>query len=182
MLRPRLILGCLLAAVLLAVAAPVAQAATPAHTDVMFLFDTSGSMSSALGEGTEEIQEAMTQISAALPDVQYGLAEVRDYGGSIYDEENPVDLPWHLDVPITSNTVAVQEALAGLTAVGGGDDPEAYGRALWETDTNPTVGWRGGARHLIVLVADEVPHDDNLNEGIAESVWAAPSPWDTGEE
>jgi hypothetical protein len=73
---------CLLAAALPACVAPSAvSAATPAHTDVMFVFDISGSMSGALEEAKSEIQEAMTQINTALPDVQYGLAEVRDYGG-----------------------------------------------------------------------------------------------------
>jgi len=160
----------------------VASASTPAHTDVMFVFDTSGSMSGALEEAKSEIQEAMTQINTALPDVQYGLAEVRDYGGSAYDEGNSEDLPWKLDVPVTANQSLVSEAISGLSANGGGDAPEAYGRALWETDTNPTVGWRAGARHLIVLVADNVPHDNNLDEGIPEDVWVASSPWDTGEE
>jgi hypothetical protein len=50
--------------------------------------------------------------------------------------------------------------------------PESYGRALWETDTNPNVGWREGAQHVIILVADNVPHDNDLNEGIPESTWA----------
>ncbi len=174
--------GLLVAALLALVAPPTASAAPPAHTDVMFVFDTSGSMSGALEEASAEIQQAMTQIGADLPDVQFGLAEVRDYGGSIYDEENPEDFPWRLDVPVTSDQSAVANAIDGLYAGGGGDDPEAYGRALWETDTNPTVGWRPGARHLIVLVADNVPHDNDLNEGIPEGVWVEPSPWETGEE
>ncbi len=64
--------------------APPASAATPGHTDVMFVFDTSGSMSDALEEAKTEIQQVMSNISASLPNVNYGLAEVRDYGGSTY--------------------------------------------------------------------------------------------------
>ena len=65
----------------------------------------------------------------------------------------------------------VLSTIGGLTIGYGGDGPEAYSRALWETDTNPTVGWRSGARHEIVLIADNVPHDVNLNEGLPESEW-----------
>ncbi len=66
-------------------------------------------------------------------------------------------------------------------AHGGGDGPEAYGRALWETDTNPQVNWRPGARHEIVMIADQVPHTPNVNEGIPEGFWFE-NPFDTGEE
>jgi hypothetical protein len=158
-----------------------AQAATPPQTDVMLLFDTSGSMTSALEEAKSEIKEVMSNVSASLPNVEFGLAEVRDYGGSSYDPESS-DEPWRLDVPLTSNAATVEGAIDGLSAEGGGDGPEAYGRALWETDTNPSVGWRPEASHVIVLVADNVPHDNNLDEGIPEDEWIEPSPWDTGEE
>ncbi|MHB8492573.1 MAG: vWA domain-containing protein, partial [Solirubrobacteraceae bacterium] len=161
--------------------AAAASAATPAATDVMFVFDTSGSMNTALEEAKSQIAAVMAHLSATLPNVDYGVAEVRDFGGSEYDPE-PEIVPWRLDQAVTSNATAVSEAISRLSAFGGGDPPEAYGRALWETDTNPTVGWRRGARHLIVLVADQVPHNPNLDEGIPEADWASPSPWNTGEE
>jgi hypothetical protein len=172
----------LLTATLVAVSAPASvSAATAPQTDVMFVFDTSGSMGGVLEEAKAEIQEVMARLEGSLPSVEFGLAEVRDYGGSEYDPEPEIE-PWKLDMPVTSNVAGVSEAISALYATGGGDGPEAYGRALWETDTNPNVGWRPGARHLIVLVADQVPHDPNVDEGIPEEFWAAPSPWDTGEE
>jgi hypothetical protein len=158
---------------------PSAGAATP--TDVMFLFDTSGSMEEVLSEATAEMQQVMTRIESVVPEVDYGVAEVRDYGGSFYDEDED-DSPWRLVTPLTSNRAAVTAAISDLSATGGGDGPEAYGRALWETDTNPTVGWRPGARQAIILIADNVPHMPNVNLGISEPLWLEPSPWDTGEE
>jgi hypothetical protein len=160
-----------------------AAAETPAHTDVMLLFDTSGSMGEQLTEAKAEIQEVIAHVSATLPDPQFGVAEVRDFPES--ETEETFEKPWQLDQPLTANVEAVKAAIAPLIANGGGDAPESYGRALWETDTNPNVGWRAGARHIIILVADNVPHDDNLDEGIAESLWSgegATAPWKTGEE
>ncbi len=63
----------------------------------------------------------------------------------------------------------------------GGDLPEAYGRALWETATNSLIGWRPGARHEIVLIADNVPHTPNVNEGIP-SEFQFTEPFNDGEE
>ncbi len=163
-----------LSLVLGSLAAP-AQA-TLAPTDVVFVFDTSGSMESALGEAKGEIQEVMSRLNGSISSAQFGLAEVRDTG-----EEESGSYAWKLDQSLTSNTAAVSEAITTLTAFGGGDSPEAYGRALYETDTNPSVGWRSGARHLIVLVADQVPHTPDVNEGVNEAFWLQ-NPFSTGEE
>jgi hypothetical protein len=187
----------LLVVLALGLSAPAAAPAdTPAHTDVMFVFDTTGSMGSALTEAKEEIQTAMTQIGATLPDVEFGLAEMRDYNAvnfngfplsyttAVEGTQNAFDIgsanqPWTLKAPITADQAGIVTALSPLTASGGGDGPEAYGRALWETDVNPSVGWRPGARGVIVLVADNVPHDGDLNEGIASDLFASPSPFYT---
>jgi hypothetical protein len=178
------LLGAAMAVVAMSLgASEPARAATPAHTDVMFLFDTSGSMGGELEEAEKEMLSVMNNINAKLPDVQYGVAEVRDYSPSPFtlEIEEPGVKPWQLDQPLTSNLEAVQKAIEPLKAGGGGDGPESYGRALWETDTNPNVGWREGAQHVIILVADNVPHDQNLNEGLPESAWFE-NPFETGEE
>lgn len=183
-----LLLGALVAFLTLAfgpLVAPAGATAAPEKTDVMFIFDTSGSMSGELEEAKEKIVEVMEHTNAVLPNAEYGVAEVRDYP---FSEDTPADekeveetfeKPWKLDQPLSSSTAAVKAAIEPLYAAGGGDDPESYGRALWETDTNPNVGWRAGARHEIVLVADNVPHDNNLDEGIPESEWVEPEPWNT---
>lgn len=176
---------------LLVGAAPaVADADTPAHTDVLFVFDTTGSMGDAIQEAQEEVQQSMAQISGSLPDVQYGLASMADYGQSFvnyngqpqtfsYDDENTANVPWTLHQAITPNQSLVSSELLKLTAADGGDLPEAYGRALYESTANPAVGWRPGARGIIVLIADDVPHDDELNLGIPQELWAK-APFNTG--
>ncbi len=168
-----------------------ANAETPAHTDVLFVVDTSGSMGSELDEAREKIASVMESVSAHLPDVAFGVANVEDipdyYEGvftsnlseSEYAEAN--EKAWRLDKAITTNRSEVAAAIEKLTIGYGGDGPEAYSRALWESDTNPSVGWRTGSRHEIVLIADNVPHDTNLNEGLLESQWVT-NPFDTNEE
>ena len=53
----------------------------------MFLFDTSGSMGLELEEAEKEMLSVMGNINAKLPDVQYGVAEVRDFSPSPYTLE-----------------------------------------------------------------------------------------------
>jgi hypothetical protein len=183
--------GAALAAVGFGPTLGTASADTPAHTDVLFLFDTSGSMGPELSEAKEKVSGVMESVSAHLPDVEFGVANVEDIPGYFegtftetlseqqYTENK--EKAWQLDLPITSERTSVLSSIASLKIGYGGDGPEAYSRALWESDTNPTVGWRAGARHEIVLIADNVPHDVNLNEGLPESEWLQ-NPFDTFEE
>lgn len=159
-----------------------ARADTPAHTDVMFVFDTTGSMGGALTEAKKEIQASMSQLTATLPDVRFGLAEVSDYGlviNGLFGYGEGSGQAWTLKSPISPDQAGVLAQISGLFASGGGDSPEAYGRGLFETATNPTVGWRPEARGIIVLIADDVPHDDELNQGIPQEFWVK-TPFDTG--
>lgn len=170
---------------------PAGATAAPEKTDVTFIFDTSGSMGPELGEAKEKILEVIEHIKGTLPDVAFGVTNVEDipgwYEGSFTEtkteqeyEEDP-EKAWRLDQPVTTEQSKVVAAIEKLTIGYGGDGPEAYGRALWETDTNPNVGWRPGAHHEIVLIADNVPHEHELNEGIPESDWVE-NPFDTFEE
>ena len=73
-------------------------------------------------------------------------------------EEN-LEKPWRLEQSLTNEEPKVEKAINNLSSEevehGGGDGPEAYGRALYETATNPQVKWRPGARHEIILIADQ---------------------------
>ncbi len=182
-------------AVGLARAAEPARAAAPEKTDILFVFDTSGSMGGVIEEAKEEIKTLVASTEASLPNVEFGVADVEDIPGYFdgeltetkteeeYEEDN--EKAWALWQPLTSSENAVEEAINNLSgeevAHYGGDGPEAYGRALYESASNPRVGWRSGARHEIVMIADNVPHTPNVNEGIPEEFWLQ-NPFDTFEE
>jgi hypothetical protein len=182
-------------AVSLATSAERASAATPEKTDIMFIFDTSGSMQGVLEEAKEEIKTLVANTEASLPNTEFGVANVEDVPNyfsqpleSFLTEEEyekNTEKPWHLWQPLTSNEEEVEKAINELSgeevAHYGGDGPEAYGRSLYETATNPQVKWRPGARHEIILIADNVPHTPNVNEGIPAEFWLE-NPFETGEE
>jgi hypothetical protein len=172
-----------------------AGATVPKETDIMIIFDTSGSMEGVLNEAKEEIKTLVANTEASLPNVEFGVANVEDIPGyfgapleSLLTEkeyEENSEKPWRLEQSLTAEEPKVEEAINNLSTDevehGGGDGPEAYGRALYETATNLQVKWRSGARHEIILIADQVPHTPNVNEGIPAELWLA-NPFDTGEE
>jgi hypothetical protein len=113
----------------------------------------------------------MSDLSGRLPNLRFGVAQLRDYGSS------PV---WQVEQGLAFDQAAVQAAIDSLSADEGGDSPEAYGTGLFQSRNDSAVGWANGAKHLVVLIADDVPHDDDLNAGVPPEVINQPSPWDTG--
>ena len=75
----RAVLAAMLVLGLLGVSAQGARAAAPAKTDILLMFDTTGSMGSALSAAAAQVSALTGNIDSRLPDVQYGVAEVRDY-------------------------------------------------------------------------------------------------------
>lgn len=173
-----LLAGALLLGLLL-VSAPRAHAAVPPKTDILLLFDTTGSMGDALSSAAAQVGALTANLDTRLPDVQYGVAEVRDY--PLYDTgAGPGEAyPYKVNQPVTADRGAILAAINTLKADGGGDGPEAYGGALYAATVGVGFGWRPGARRMVVLVADNVPHDDDLNLGIPADQQTHSSPWNT---
>ncbi|MCY1139843.1 hypothetical protein OWR29_17720 [Actinoplanes sp. Pm04-4] len=151
---------------------PAADAAEVQAVDVLFVFDTTGSMGGALNEAKAQVTDAIASVRQKYPDSKFGLATVGDY--------DPGDTPWALKQKITDDPALLQAAVGPLSADGGGDSPEAYGRALHEAAVNGDIGWRSGAKQILILVNDDVPHDNDLNEGVPEDIRSQASPWNTG--
>ena len=173
----RAVLAAMLVLGLLGVSAQGARAAAPAKTDILLMFDTTGSMGSALSAAAAQVSALTGNIDSRLPDVQYGVAEVRDYAK--YDSGTD-PYAYKVNQAITADRGAVTAAINTLVAKGGGDGPEAYGGALAAATVGTGFGWRPGARRLVVLIADNVPHDEDLNLDIPADKQTKTSPWNTG--
>jgi hypothetical protein len=160
-----------LVAIPLSISTPAGHSTAPPATDVLFVFDTTGSMSGALSEAKTQAAGVMSDLSGRLPNMRFGIAQLRDYGST------PV---WRVEQGLTSDRAGVQSAIDSLVAAQGGDSPEAYGTGLFQSRSDPAVAWAEGAKRLVVLIADDVPHDDDLNSGVPADVVNQPSPWNTG--
>ncbi|MBS1251151.1 MAG: hypothetical protein MAG451_00181 [Anaerolineales bacterium] len=136
----------------------------PLQADILFAFDTTGSMDEVISAGQESAAEIMTNLQALIGDVRFGIVDFRDYSGFPLGE--PGDWPYRLRQVLTPHTSDVQTSIDELESGGGGDVEEAYSRVLYEAYADQRIDWRPEARHFIVVFGDSVPHDDDLNAGI----------------
>lgn len=160
-----------------ATAAQTVTVSVPAQipkADVLFLFDVTSSMGEQLAAAKASASSIMTSLEELVPDVQFGVASLSDYPGSFtspggyageYGSAAYGDYPYRLDAPISSDGSATAAAIGGLLIRYGGDLPESYGRALYETYADAAVGWRTGSRRLVVAFGDSLPHDDDVCAG-----------------
>ncbi len=144
----------------------VTTAATPIpKLDVMFVFDVTSSMRQVLNEAKTQGVYIMNTIRAQVADAAFGVASFSDYPKSysaagysgIYGGAG--DYPWQLAIDITSDVAAAQRGIESLGLHNGEDEAEDYSRALFEA---MYVGWRAGAKRVVVLFGDSIPHDPNF--------------------
>jgi hypothetical protein len=133
--------------------------------DVVFLVDTTGSMSDEISRLVDNMGEVAAQLAALGDvDVRYGLTVYRDRGDAYVTRT----------FDLTADLVAFQGALAGVSADGGGDQPEALEEGLHDAVDLPA--WRDGAVRVVVLVADAPPqlgYDDDVDYTVTAAQAAA---------
>ena len=145
------------------------------RADVLFAIDLTGSMGEERAQLQSNMQDIIDRLEVFISDVAFGLVSYKDYvaSGSATDPcsysatgfGSGTDYPYRLEQPITTDRIAIQDAVNNLPAASGGSDgPESYSRAMWESANDPGIGWRAGARRLMVNFGDELPHDCNVQE------------------
>jgi uncharacterized repeat protein (TIGR01451 family) len=158
---PASVTGTLLPGGSMTVAKSVETPPIPPNPDIVFLADTTSSMSGAIGNVQAGAANIMSTVLASQPTSQFGVAN--------YTDQN-CPTPFVLDQAITASTAAVQAALNALSTVGGAcnsDAAEDYINALYQLATDPAVGFRAGSTRIIVLFGDSSSHDPS--EGITQA-------------
>ena len=140
--------------------------------DVMFSLDLTGSMGGELSTVKSSSISIMNDISSLVADSQFGANSFMDYPFSYFNEVTNCgynatygsagngDYAYNLDQDITSSTGDVSSAINGLSLGFGNDGPEAYSRALYESQF---ASWRSGSKKILVMFGDNVPHDCEFN-------------------
>ncbi|WP_298364366.1 thrombospondin type 3 repeat-containing protein [uncultured Lutibacter sp.] len=147
----------------------------PPTGDVLFSMDLTGSMSGELNNLKINSENIMNAIKASIPSTEFGVISHMDYTEIYTSCENNYysryggalegDYPYNMDQGITANTTAVSSAIDALSLGWGSDFPESYERVLFETYSDPTIGWRDGAARIVIAWLDAQPHDCDLNTG-----------------
>lgn len=143
--------------------APQVQKAARPTLDVVFVLDTTGSMSGLIEGAKQKIWSIASRMASGqpAPRIRVGLVGYRDRGDEYVTKR--FELSEDLD--------AVYANLQGFSAGGGGDGPEHVGQALGEAVSLMQWSQDSKTARMIFLVGDAPAHDD-YKDGWNTRVWA----------
>lgn len=120
--------------------------------DVVFVLDTTGSMSGLIETAKEKIWSIASTMASAqpTPDIRIGLVAYRDKGDQYVTRV--IDLSSDLD--------SVYARLMEFQAGGGGDTPESVNKALYDAVHAMSWSQTDQAYQTIFLIGDAPPHMD----------------------
>jgi Mg-chelatase subunit ChlD len=129
-----------------------APAADAAKIEVVFVLDTTGSMSGLIQAAKDKIWSIASTMASAqpAPEIRVGLVAYRDRGDAYVTRV--IDLSDDLD--------SMYASLIDFEAGGGGDGPESVNQAL--QDAIHRISWseQEDAYQVVFLVGDAPPHMD----------------------
>lgn len=113
--------------------------------DIVITFDSTGSMGGEIRQVKEQIARIGGTLLKLIPKARISVCTYRDEGDDYVVR----------GLPLTSDIGLVQEFLAGVTAGGGGDHPEAVQEGLqWAVYENE---FRPKARKVVLVFGDAPP-------------------------
>jgi Mg-chelatase subunit ChlD len=124
--------------------------------EVVFVLDTTSSMSGLIQAAKEKIWSIATTMASARqsPDISIGLVAFRDRGDAYITRV--FDLSQDLD--------SMYASLMDLRAQGGGDGPESVNRALFDAINRISWSSDDSVYKVVFLVGDAQPHMDYAND------------------
>ncbi|KAL3852846.1 hypothetical protein ACJMK2_016459 [Sinanodonta woodiana] len=129
--------------------------------EVVFSFDTTGSMSSYLEEVKGRLQDMVQRLQADIPGIRIAIFAHGDY----CDLHNYVTKY----VDFTDNVADLCEFVKNVGSTGGGDSDECYEFVLHEVRTK--LSWTPGSQRVLVLIGDANPHEPNYPQNSMNLDW-----------
>lgn len=132
---------------------------TPPQThqiEVVFILDTTSSMSGLIQAAKEKIWSIATTMASAqqAPDIRMGLVAFRDRGDTYVTRV--IDLSQDLD--------SMYASLMDFKARGGGDGPESVNQALYDAINRISWSEDDSVYKVAFLIGDAPPHMDYNND------------------
>ena len=121
--------------------------------DVVFVFDSTGSMTTSIRETTSRIHQLMSFLHYLVPEARLGLVTYRDL--------KQFDVEWQYTVraeSLTKDEKPLVKFLGSVDARGGGDLPEAVHEGL---NAAMHMNWMQGSKKVIILFGDASPRPEN---------------------
>ncbi|MCK4709866.1 MAG: VWA domain-containing protein, partial [Gammaproteobacteria bacterium] len=120
--------------------------------EVVFVLDTTGSMSGLIEAAKEKIWSIASTMASAqtAPEISMGLVAYRDRGDAYVTQS----------VTLSSDLDSMYAKLMDFQAAGGGDTPESVNQALFEAVNNMSWSQNQQTYKVIFLVGDAPAHMD----------------------
>jgi uncharacterized protein YegL len=129
---------------------------SPPRIEVVFVLDTTGSMSGLINAAQEKIWAITSTLCQAepAPEIAIGLVGYRDRGDEYITRLTS----------LTPDLDRVYSDLMEFQAAGGGDSPESVNQALYQAVTGINWSVDNSTYRVIFLVGDCPPHMDYQND------------------
>ncbi len=124
-----------------------------AKADIYFLADTTGSMGGIIDAVKTGASSILSSLNLLGLDLAYGVGNYKDFPHDAYAFQHQLSP--------TPTQASVQAAINAWTASGGADTAEGNFYALDQIaeNTGGSIGWRAGAKRIIVWFGDAPSHD-----------------------
>lgn len=121
--------------------------------EVVFSFDTTGSMYPCLTQVRKKIKATVTRLMKEIPGMRIGIIAHGDYcdAGSTYVTKA---------LDLTDDVEKICRFVERVEPTGGGDAPECYELVLHEAQA---LSWTPSYHKCFVLIGDDVPHGPAQN-------------------
>eukprot|EP01133_Synstelium_polycarpum_P007421 gene7421-8682_t len=122
------------------------EGSVSADVEIVFCFDTTGSMSSIIKEVRTKVRETVTKLIDQIESIKIGIVGLGDF----CDNRN-----LYTSMDLTSNVDSLVKFIDGIPSTGGGDEPEAYEYALYKAKS---FSWSKHTSKAFVMIGDSPPH------------------------
>lgn len=129
--------------------------------EVVFMFDTTGSMSPCISEVKRNVEAALAPLLKEMPNLRIGIGAHGDY----CDAGRPYVTTWQ---DLTKDLYTLTQFVRNVERTGGGDAEECYELALHEAQD---LNWTVNAKKVLVMIGDERPHAQNYHLNTKKLDW-----------
>ena len=129
--------------------------------EIVFSFDTTGSMSSCLNEVRDYVQNMVERLQADISGIRVAIFAHGDYCDKSTYITKFIDF--------TTDVKQLTDFVKTTGSTGGGDTDECYELVLRQV--RDELSWTPGSKRSLVLIGDAPPHEPNYPQNKLKINW-----------
>jgi hypothetical protein len=131
--------------------------------DVVFSFDTTGSMYPCLAQVRNVVSQTVKQLLKDIPNIRIGIIAHGDYCDA------PPSGPYVIKMlDLSTDEKEIVKFVKGVERTYGGDFPECYELVLAEARR---LSWGAGKQKVLVMIGDATPHEPSYHANTRNLDW-----------